>query len=441
MPDKLLLGLCVAAGLSAAGDPGQWPQWRGPDNNGIARGEAPIAWSDSQNIKWKAAIPGRGHSSPVIWGDRIFLTTAVPIGAAPAAAPPAAAAPQRGRGGPGGDSGPQAEHRFELLCIDRKTGKILWQRSARTAAPHEGFHRMYGSFASNSPVTDGKRVYAFFGSRGVYSYDLDGKPLWEKDFDVKMRMKLGFGEGTAPVIDGDVLILNFDQETGSFLAVLDKATGREIWKVNREETTSWAMPLVISHAGKKQIVVSATTKVRSYDYQTGKLLWECKGLGANVIPAPVYQNGVVYVMSGYRDPNLLAIRLGREGDLTGTDSVIWTNTRGNSYTPSPVLFDNKLFLLTDNGTVSLLDAKTGTPYFLQQRLPKPYTFKSSPVLAGGRLYMAAEDGDVVVLKAGEKYEVLATNTLKDQFFIATPAIADGEIYLRGQNTLFAIAAP
>ena len=298
---------------------------------------------------------------------------------------------------------------------------------------------MYGSFASNSPVTDGKHVYAFFGSRGVYCYDLDGKLVWDRDLGVKMKMRLQFGEGTAPALDGDSLILNFDQQDGSFVVALDKNNGKEIWRAVRDEISAWAMPLVIEHDGRKQVIVSATNKVRAYDLKTGKLLWECGGLGPNVIPAPVKMGDSVIVMSGFRDPNMLSIRLGREGDLTGTDAVLWTNTRGNSYTPSPVLFDGRLFLLTDNGTVSCLNAKTGVPYYQQQRLPKPYTFKSSPVLAGGKLYMASEDGDVVVLKASEKYEVLATNTLKDQFFIATPAFADGEIYLRGQNTLFCIS--
>ncbi len=423
------------AWLQAAADPGQWPKWRGPDDNGIARGDAPLRWSDGENIKWKAPIAGRGHSSPVIWGDKIFLTTAVPTG--PAAAP-AAPETQR-RGGPPGNSGPQAEHRFEVVSLDRKTGKVLWQRTAKTATPHEGFHRMYGSFASNSPVTDGKRVYAFFGSRGIYCYDLDGKLIWEKDLDVAMKMRLQFGEGTAPALDGDSLILNFDQQSGSFIVVLDKNNGKEIWRANRDEISAWAMPLVIEHAGRRQVIVSATNKVRSYDLKTGKVIWECGGLGQNVIPAPVKMGDTVIVMSGFRDPNMLSIRLGRDGDLTGTDAVLWTNTRGNSYTPSPVLFDGKLFFLTDNGTVSCLNAKTGEPYYQQQRLPKPYSFKSSPVLAGGKLYMASEDGDVVVLKASEKYEVLATNTLNDEFFIATPAIADGEIYLRGRNTLFCIS--
>jgi outer membrane protein assembly factor BamB len=330
------------------------------------------------------------------------------------------------------------EHRFELLSLDRKSGKILWQRTATTAVPHEGAHSTYGSFASNSPVTDGQRVYAFFGSRGIYCYDLKGTLVWQKDFGIKMRMKMAFGEGMAPVLADDRLILVFDHEGDSFIVALDKATGSEIWRRPRDEKTNWAAPLVVDVKGRKQVVVSATGKVRSYDLRDGSLIWECAGLGANTIPAPVSQDDLVFVMSGYQNPNLMAIRLDREGDLTGTDAIVWTQTKGNSYTPSPVLFDNKLYVLTDTGMLSCYSATTGEPYYQQQRLPRTYSFKSSPVGANGKLYLASENDDVIVVKMGERFEVLATNTLPDQTFIATPAIAGGEIFLRSQNRLWCV---
>jgi outer membrane protein assembly factor BamB len=398
----------------------------------MARGDAPLEWGPSKNIAWQAAIPGRGHSSPVIWGDRIFLTTAVPVGEEPAAAAPA---PQQGRM-PGG-SGPLREHKFLVLCLDRKTGKTLWERVAVTATPHEGYHGQYGSFASNSPVTDGKRLYAFFGSRGLYCYDLDGKLLWSREFP-PMSMRMAFGEGTPTVLDGDTLYLKFDHQKGSYMVALDKLTGKERWRVDRDEDSSWSPPLVLTHEGRKQVVVSATRRTRAYEPETGKVIWECGGLGANAIPAPVTAKGVVYVMSGYRDPNLLAIRLGRQGDLTSSDAVLWTNTRGNSYTPSPVLHDDKLYFVSDNGTISCLNAQTGQPYYAQQRLPKPCSIKASPVGINGKLYISTEEGDVFVIRMGEKYEALATNSLPNQMFIATPAVAGGSLYLRGQNTLFCI---
>ncbi len=430
----MLFVLAVAGSVRAQSD-AHWPQWRGPFFNGMARGDAPTVWSDTKNIKWKVEIPGRGFSTPVIWGDKIFLTTAIPTGK-PAEAPQAA--PAEGRRA-GGGSGPLVEHKFEVLCLDRNTGKILWQRTAKLATPHEGYHRAYGSFASNSPVTDGKYVYAFFGSRGLFAYDFNGKPIWEKDFGVQMKMRLSFGEGVAPLLVRDQLFLVFDHEGGeSFMVAVDKRNGKELWRSARDERSSWSTPLAIEHNGRTEIIVSATNKVRSYDARTGKILWESAGLGGNVIPVPVHHNGMVYVMSGYRDPKLMAIKLGKDGDLTGSDAIAWSHTRGLAYTTSPVLYDNKLYVVTDNGLVSAFNAVTGEPYYAQTRLPKAYNFKASPVGANGKLYLATEDGDVVVLKMGEKFEVLATNTLTDQVFIASPVIAGGEIYLRGQNTLFAI---
>lgn len=425
-----IAALLLTSVLLAADD--DWFRWRGPGNDGMARATVPVEWSDSQNIAWRVPIAGRGFSSPVIWGEKIFLTTAVPTDK-----PVDPAVAQRPQRNPRGGGGAGREHNFVVLCLDRHTGKVLWERVAKVATPNEGYHHQYGSFASNSPVTDGKHLFASFGSRGLYCYDLDGKLIWEKEFP-EMRMRLDFGEGVAPTLDGDTLYLKFDQEEGSYMLALDQHTGKEIWRVARDEVSSWSAPLVVTHNGRKEVVVSATTKVRSYDPATGKLLWECAGLGINAIPAPVSAGGLVYVMSGHRDPNLLAIRLGRDGDLTGTDAVVWTNNRGNSYTASPVLHDNKLYFVTDSGMLSCLDARTGVAHYLQQRLPKPYNFKASPVGANGKLYLATEDGDVVVVKMGEKYEVLATNTLADQVFIATPAIAGGSLYLRSQGTLFCI---
>jgi len=435
----VVAGAMVVAGgfrVSGAAGPGDWPYWRGPAVDGMAVGDAPLTWSDTQNVAWKTDIPGLGNSSPVLWGDQIFLTTAIPTGA-PAAAP-ATPAPDMGRRGPGGGSGPQPEHRFEVLSLDRKTGKILWQRTATVAAPHEGYHSTYGSFASYSPVTDGKYVYASFGSRGMYVYDLKGALVWKKDFGVQMRMRMAFGEGLGPVIADDKLLLVYDHEGESFMVALDKATGKELWRVARAERTNWAAPLVVDFKGRKQVVVSATNRVRSYDLKDGSLIWECAGLGANTIPHPVRQDDLVLVMSGYQNPKLMAIRLGREGDLTGTDAVVWTNVKANSYTASPVLFDNKFYVLTDNGMLSCYNAKTGEPYYQATRLPKTYSFKSSPVGANGKLYIASENEDVIVVKMGEKFEVLATNTMPGETFIATPAIAGGEIFLRSKARLYCI---
>ncbi len=431
----LVSALWLAPLVSAA--EGDWPRWRGPNDDGMARGDAPLRWSDTEHIAWKAPVPGRGHSSPVIWGDRIFVTTAVPTGNA-GAAPETAAPAGGGRRGGFGSGGAQPEHKFLLLCYDRKTGKLLWEKVAKVATPHQSHHPQYGSFASNSPITDGKHVIAFFGSRGVYCYTLDGELVWQKDIP-PLRMFNSFGEGAWPLLDGDKLILVLDQQDGdSFLVALDKSTGRELWRTKRDGRTNWSGAYITPVNGRKQIVVSASQAVCAYDLETGVRIWWATGLGQNTIPSPVAADGLVFVMSGYRNPNMMAIRLGREGDLTGIDAIVWQNQRGTSYTPSPVLYDGKLYFLTDSGMLSCFEAKTGKPYYHQTRLPKPYNFKASPVGVNGKLYLASEEGDVIVVKMGEQFEVLATNTLTDQFFVGTPAIQNGEIILRGQNTLFCV---
>lgn len=424
----LLLPVCAPAEV-----PGDWPRWRGPFDNGMARGDAPLKWSDTENVAWKTAIPGLGHSSPVLWQDKLFLTTAVP------AQPGPSQQPETGRGGFGqGAAGEQPEHKLTVLCLDRRTGKVLWERVASAVKPHEGFHRRYGSFASNSPVTDGKRLYAFFGSNGAFAYDLDGKLLWQWDPGVRMRMRNAFGEGTAATLDGSTLLLNFDHEGEDFLVALDTASGKPLWRVARDEISNWSPPFVVEHEGVRQVIVAAPGKVRSYNLNDGALLWECAGLGANTIPAPVHEAGIVYVMSGFRDPNLMAIRLGRKGDLTGSDAILWSTTRGASYTPSPVLHAGKLYVLTDSGMLSCFDAKTGKPFYDRVRLPKPYNFKSSPIGVNGKLYLASEDGDVIVVRMGETFDVLATNTLTGQTFIATPAVSGGDLYLRSQTHVFCV---
>jgi outer membrane protein assembly factor BamB len=261
--------------------------------------------------------------------------------------------------------------------------------------------------------------------------------MWERQSPA-LKMAGTFGEGTPTVIDDKAVYLKYDHQGGSYLLALDKATGKDLWRVERDDVSSWSPPYLLEHGGKRQLVLSASKKTRSYDPATGKLIWECAGLGTNVIPAPVAADGMVYVMSGHRNPNLQAIRLGREGDLTGTDAVAWTNVRGNSYTPSPVLHEGRLYFISDNGTLSCLNARDGSAHYQQQRLPKPYSVKASPVGANGKLYIATEDGDVVVVKMGDTFEVVATNTIPDQMFIATPAIMEGWIYLRGPGTLYGI---
>lgn len=425
LPVMLVL-LATAAATSTFA---QWPQWRGPLNTGMAQGDAPLRWDDKRNVRWRLPIPGRGHSTPVVAGNRLFLTTAVPTGRVTTRPP--------GRSRAGGGAADGLEHRLEVLAIARDTGTVLWQRTAAVATPHEGYHRTYGSYASNSPVTDGSRVFAFFGSRGLYAYDVDGTLLWQKDFGVQMRMDQAFGEGTPLALHDGRLLLHFDHLDTGFMVMLDPATGREVWRTARTEPYNWAGPYVATHEGRRQIILSGLT-VRGYDFETGKLLWEAEGLGENTIPQPVQHGDLVFAMSGHTVNRLMAIRLGRTGTLTGTDAIVWSTTRGTSYTPSPLLHDGRLYVLTDRGLFSSFDAATGRPLYQQARLPNPYNFKASPVGANGRVYLASEEGDVIVVAMGDTFEVLAVNTLADQSFIASPIIVEGDIYLRSQTHLFRI---
>jgi len=432
--------LCVALTLPALFAQSRpateaWPHWRGPSHNGVATATVPLTWSDSQNVQWKIEIPGRGFSTPVIWGNRLFLTTAVPTGQKAAAEPSPAGG---GRGGPGGGSGAGEEHRLQVLAVDRASGKILWTQTAATVTPHEGYHHLYGSFASNAPATDGQRVYAFFGSRGLFVYDLNGKLLWQKDLGIKMTMRLGFGEGTGVVVHDGRIYLQYDHQEPGAIVALNAADGKELWRAPRMENSSWSTPLVVDHNGAKQLVVTADTKVKAYDVDSGKVVWEVAGLGPNPIPQPVQFRDTVLVMSGYRNPKLMAVKLGRTGDLTGTDAVVWETARGTSYTGSPALHDGLLYVFSDNGLLSVFDAATGEPRYLQARPPKPASVKASPLVVNGRVYLATEEGDVVVVKAGPQFEVLATNTLTDQSFIASPIAIGNDLYLRSRTHLFRI---
>lgn len=427
----------VQSSISSAPDPAHWPQWRGPFFNGMARTAAPTDFSPTKNVKWKVAVEGRGFSTPVIWGDRMFLTTAIPTGKTEN--PQSQQAGGTERRNPNGGVAVGEEHKFVVMSINRQTGKTLWQRVVKTATPHEGYHRQYGSFASNAPLTDGKFVYFSFGSRGLYCFDFNGKLIWEKDLGVQMRMRLQFGEGGAPALFGNLLIHHFDQESGSFMVALDKRNGKEVWRVTRDEASSWSTPFIADAKGKKQVIVSATKKTRAYDPTSGKLVWECAGLGTNVIPHPVQLNDSVLVMSGHRDPKLMAIRLGKEGDLSGTDAVLWSQTRGTAYTASPVLHDGKYYTLSDNGLLSCFNAVTGEPFYQQKRLPQTDSFKASPTGAGDKLYLASESGVVTVVKMGEQMEVVHSTTFDDHFFVASPVVAEGELYLRSKTHLFCIS--
>lgn len=466
--------LAAAAGLLAAWSalasrPGSdaalhWPQWRGPEGNGVApHGEPPLTWSESSNVRFKVEIPGRGHASPVVWGDRIFLLTAVEVGEPAPAAPPTAAAPvppaasapaaaltpappppaspaaeAQQRSGPPRSVAPDRELRFVVLALDRATGKVVWERTARQAKPHEGTHPD-GTWASASAVTDGERVWASFGSQGIYCYDWDGKLLWERDLG-DMQTRNGFGEGATPALHGDTLVVAWDHEGPGFLVALDSRTGAERWRVARDERTGWSTPRVVEVEGKPQVVVNATGKVRAHDLATGALVWETGGMTSNAIPSPVAGDGMLFVTSGFRGNALKAIRLaGARGDLSGTPAEAWSYDRDTPYVPSPLLYGGTLYFLKSNQAIlTALDAATGKPVFGPERLPEVDGVYASPVAAAGRVYVPGRNGATAVLAHGPKLEVLAVNKLDDSFD-ASPAIVGKELYLRGRRYLYALA--
>jgi outer membrane protein assembly factor BamB len=436
----------AAAGRSpssapAASNGSEWSAWRGPHGTGLAEGDAPTTWAADKNVAWKIPIEGRGVSTPVIWGDKLFLTTAVQRGEAPADAEPE---PEPEEGGRGRGRGPRpggllVEHDFDVLCFDKQTGKTLWRQTAITATPHEGYHKTYGSFASNSPVTDGEHLFAFFGSRGIYCYDLDGELVWKKDFGVEMEMRRAFGEGVAPVIHGDSLVLNFDQEGPSFIVVLDKNTGEERWRKDRDELSTWAPPLVTEVGDRTEVIVSGANAVRSYALEDGELIWQCSGLGTNPIPTPVRVGDSVLVMTGHRDVQLMSIALGGEGDLSETDAVRWSTAKGTAYTASPVYMDGLFYSVSDRGFISCFDAESGEPHYLEQRLPRGFTLKASPVATAEHLYVVSERGEVAVLESGPELKVHGVMpALEDELWLASPVIDEGALYLRSLEHLYCI---
>ncbi|MGH9346352.1 MAG: PQQ-binding-like beta-propeller repeat protein [Vicinamibacterales bacterium] len=431
-PIAAALALVLAVALPAADEAADrnWPQWRGPHATGVApHATPPIEWSETKNVRWKVEIPGRGSSTPVIWGDRLFLTTAIPAGASAASAHE-----------PRGGRTPRPSHRFVLLAIDRRTGAVAWERVVREDVPHEATQEN-GTWASSSAVTDGEHVIASFESRGIYAFDLAGTPVWQVDLGDK-RMRNQFGEGASPALHGNHLVVVWDHQGGSFIVALDKRTGRELWRQPREEIDTWATPLVVEHAGRAQVVVSGMSRLRSYDLETGRLVWHTGGVTMNAIPSPVGADGMVFVTSGFRGNSLKAIRLaGARDDITGTPAVAWTLDRDTPYVPSPLLYDGIIYILkSNNGLLSAFDARTGTPHYQVQRLDQAPNVYASPVGAAGRVYIAGRDGTTVVLRHGRTFEMIAANTLDDGFD-ASPALVGNAIFLRGYRFLYGIGQP
>lgn len=406
-----------------------WTQWRGPLGTGVAlRGNPPVHFGESQNLKWKVELPGKGHATPLVWDDKVIILTAVPTA-------------EKGTRDEGDNADhpmtPQTTeyiHDFRVILINRLTGSTIWEKSVTRELPLEGTHEL-GSWASSSPSTDGEFIYAYFGSRGLYCLDFDGNVLWSRDFG-QSNKHMSFGEGDSPYLYGDRIFVLWDHQGDCFLYCIDKKSGKDVWVAERDEITSWSTPLVVEVNGRPQVITSATNQVRSYDYETGEVLWTCTGMTRNVIPNPVYEDGILYLTSGFRGSALMAIDIAKaKGDITGSEAILWTYNQDTPYTPNPLLMDGKLyFLRVNNGFLTCLDAKTGNVIYAREKLEGVSTLFSSPTGAAGRIYIASKD-QVLVLKGGDKPEVLAKNSLDDDFH-ASPVVAGNDLIIRGFKSLY-----
>jgi outer membrane protein assembly factor BamB len=452
---KSLLGFAIVlVGVSArAADDfssrsrANWHQWRGPLSSGVApEANPPLEWDESKNVKWKVSIPGESTATPIVWGDKVFVATAVETDKTVELA--------EGEAEPTGRfkiSKPSHYFQFVVICLDRQTGNTLWRRVATEEVPHEG-HHPDGSFASASPTTDGKHLFVSFGSRGIYCFDMEGNEKWRRDLG-DQQIIFTFGEGTSPVIYRDLVIVNWDHQgglkdkaNGSFITALDAKTGEPRWRTERDETTTWATPLLANHAGKTQLIVHGSKRVRGYNPDTGEEIWACGGQTPSAIPCPVADAENVYCMSGYIGSAVYAIPLSTMGDITEEakqkepEKIAWKRgDPGAPYVPSPLLVDELLYFMSSNkGIVTCLNAKTGEPVVERQRLEGISNIYASPVAAADRVYFTGRDGTTVVVKKGSDLAILATNKLDDQID-GSMAIVGNEIFVRGKQSLYCIS--
>jgi len=395
-----------------------WGHWRGPTGNGIAlNAEPPTSWSATKNIKWKVEIPGRSSGSPVVWDDSVYVVSSVPTGKA---------------------NGRLPNLDFKLFCFDRKNGKKLWEQTAVTATPHEDTHATNG-FASASPCTDGKHVYAHFGSRGLYCYTMDGKLVWKRDDFGNMQTRLMFGEGSSPTIEGNKILVPWDHDGPSALYALDKLTGKTIWKTPRDEPTCWATPLVAEFAGKKQVIMNGQSFARSYDLETGKELWRCAGQTERPVASAVADKDLAFVGSGHKGSFLGAFRMDGTGDIKGTNKVAWSLDRDTPDIGSPILSSGRIYFYKGkSGQLSCVDAATGKPYYMASRIPGVESTYASPVAAGGYVFLTGRNGTTVVIKDANELSIIQTNSLGEPVD-ATPAPVGNELFVRGEKHLFCIA--
>ena len=431
----------IPAGIAADGN---WPQFRGPSGSGLGDGaNPPVQWDVEKktNIAWTAEIPGLSVSSPVVWGDRIFVTTAI-----------SSDPNQKWRTGLYGDtdSAPdRSSHQWKVLALDKKTGKLLWEQQAHQGIPKTKRHPK-SSQASPSPATDGKVVVAYFGSEGLYAYSVEGKLLWKKDLGLQnagwfFDPDSEWGAASSPVIYKNSVIVQCDRQKDSFIAAFDLKDGKELWRTARAEIPAWGTPTIATAEGRSEMVTNGSKAIRGYDPETGKELWMLGPNSEITCTTPVFGHGLIFVTAGYPPVQpIYAIKMGSKGDLTlkdgkdSSDAIAWSKKTGGSYLPSPILYGDYLYLVNNNGVLTSYEAKTGTRAY-QQRVGPGGSFTASPIAGGGRLYIATEEGDVYVVKAGAQFELLSKNSVGEPV-LATPALSGDLLLIRGAKHLFAIAA-
>jgi outer membrane protein assembly factor BamB len=440
MRKAIVVAVWVLAGAAISAQ--NWPSFRGPNASGVAEGQpTPLKWdvASGENLLWKTPVPGMAVSSPVVWGDRVFVSTAV------------SGDPNAGiKTGLYGDVKPSNDvsmHSWRLLAIDKRTGKVLWDRVAHEGVPKTKRHPK-SSQASATPVTDGRHVVVSFGSEGLYAYDFDGKLLWTRDLGT---LNAGWfydpdyewGIASSPIIWKNSVIVQCDIQKSSFIAAFDVATGSPQWRTAREEIPSWSTPTVYERDGRTELVTQATGFTRGYDPATGKELWRLSGNSEIAIPTPVIGPNLIIVTNGYTPIQpIYAIKPGASGDITlkkdqtSSESVAWSTPRGGPYIPTPVIYGDHLYVLAITGVLTSYDVRTGQRIY-QQRVGMGGSFSASPVAADGKLYISSEDGDVYVVKAGPQYELLGSNSI-GEVLMASPAISDGTLFFRGLRNVFAI---
>jgi outer membrane protein assembly factor BamB len=433
--------LALGAAFPAASPPidENWAQWRGPDGLGVSPSMAfPAEWGPDKNVAWKTPVEGRGHSSPIVWQDRIFLTTSIEGSPAPAdhKAPIHLGFDLK----PGyyhADSvGADHLYTLKVLAFDARTGRPAWERTVYDGLMYDNRHRK-NTYASSTMATDGAAVYAFFESAGIYAFDFDGTLLWKTSLGG--IAKAGMGPGTSPVIFENLLILQCDQEMGegSFVVALDRKDGREVWRQSRTTRRSWATPLIVRTPARVEMVTSGAEVVIAYDPRTGRELWRANGIESHPIPSPVAGDGLVFLSAGSSGKRAMAVRLGGDGDISNSPAIVWRYRKGAAYVPSPIVRGPYLYLMSDTGIVTCIEAATGTVVYEGGRPPVPATFTASLVAYGDRLLATSEDGDTFVIKAGPTHEILRTNPIGEPVF-ASLALARDTIYIRGARHLFAI---